>query len=70
MDHAAIINLFGGIRPLAKALGHDHPTKVYGWKDRNNIPMEHWPALLKLAKKKGKALTREDFLPPYLREAS
>ncbi len=46
MDHAQIIRDRGGIRPLARALGHRNHTTVQGWADRNNIPAEHLGAVM------------------------
>lgn len=37
-DVNKIIELFGGLTAMAKALGHKHPTTVQGWKDSNRIP--------------------------------
>lgn len=33
-----IISKFGGLRAMAKALGHKHPTTVQGWKVSGRIP--------------------------------
>ena len=35
-----IINSFGGMTAMARALGHKHPTTIQGWKVANHIP--HW----------------------------
>ena len=40
MNAQTIISLFGGIRPLATALGHTNPTTVSAWYKTNKIP--HW----------------------------
>jgi len=33
-----LVEAFGGISPMAKALGHDYPSTVQGWKERGVIP--------------------------------
>ena len=33
-----IINRFGGLSAMAKALDHKHPTTVQGWKKSGRIP--------------------------------
>ena len=39
MDNAkSIISLFGGINPMARALGHKHASTVQGWSDTGRIP--------------------------------
>jgi hypothetical protein len=38
-----IINAFGGVSKLAKALGHANVTTVDGWKRKGRIP--HWRRL-------------------------
>ena len=41
MTHVkTIIEQFGGIRAMAKTLGHNNPSTVQGWKMANRIP--HW----------------------------
>ena len=61
MHHAQnIIQRFGGIRPLATALGHRNPTTVQGWKKRDFIPVEHWPSIIALAKHKSIAIDLAD----------
>ncbi|WP_430739019.1 carph-isopro domain-containing protein [Sphingomonas paeninsulae] len=35
----------GGIRPLARALGHKNPSTVQGWWERNSIPEAHLPSV-------------------------
>ncbi|WP_443029606.1 carph-isopro domain-containing protein [Sphingomonas sp. TX0522] len=48
MDHAELIRQHGGIRPLARALGHKNHTTVQGWLERNNIPPAHLPDVERL----------------------
>jgi hypothetical protein len=61
LDHRWIIARFGGVRPLADALGHAHPTTVQAWKRRRVIPVRQIPAVIAAAKACGIALTPEDF---------
>lgn len=49
-DGVAVINAFGGIRPMAAALEVAVST-VQGWKDRNQIPDNRWDDVLKAAAK-------------------
>jgi len=42
----SIIAKRGGIRPLARALGHRNHTTVQGWWKRNSIPEHHLEAVL------------------------
>jgi len=44
-DHVELIRQRGGIRPLARALGHRNHTTVQGWWERENIPAEQLPAV-------------------------
>ncbi|MGZ6195476.1 MAG: carph-isopro domain-containing protein [Candidatus Binataceae bacterium] len=61
LDHSWIIARFGGVRPLAEALGHAHPTTVQAWKRRKVIPVRQIPAVIAAAAARGLALTPEDF---------
>lgn len=45
----SIIAKRGGIRPLARALGHRNHTTVQGWWERNAIPEHHLDAVLAVA---------------------
>lgn len=47
-DGAAVIEAFGGIRPMAGALGVAVST-IQGWKARNQIPDNRWEAVLNAA---------------------
>ena len=33
-----IVDEFGGMTPMSKALGHRHPTTVQGWLNSGRIP--------------------------------
>lgn len=48
MDDAQLIIQRGGIRPVARKLGHRNHTTVQGWVDRNRIPERHREAVLAL----------------------
>ena len=56
-----IIDRFGGISTLARALGHRHPTTVQGWKQRGVIPARRQADVLAAARAHNVALTAEDF---------
>lgn len=49
MDHVELIAKAGGIRPLARKLGHRNHTTVQGWAERKTIPAEHLPRVERLA---------------------
>lgn len=59
-----IIQKFGGLTATSKALGHQNPTTVQGWKERGFIPMRQLPRLIEAAKRKEIALSLADFLTP------
>ena len=61
LDHSWIIARFGGVRPLAEALGHAYPTTVQAWKRRKVIPVRQIPAVISAAAACGLALKPEDF---------
>jgi hypothetical protein len=56
-----IINMLGGIRPLARELGIVPHTIVQGWKDRGTIPTKYWPAVSNVAMRHGFKLTADHF---------
>lgn len=62
MKHRQIIRLFGGIRPMAKALRVKNPSTVQYWKAAGTIPPRWWPAILKAALRGGMKLKNTDFL--------
>lgn len=53
-----IIELFGGIRSMARTLNLD-PASVWRWKQRG-IPSRRWKAILKKSEKLGIKLSFED----------
>lgn len=60
MKATEIINLFGGIRPLAKVLGHKHPSTVQNWYERNAIPKWRHHEVLAASRSKRLGLTEAD----------
>lgn len=66
MDHQGIIAQLGGIRPLARKLGHESHTTVQGWFDRNRIPLDRWSEVIAAAGDDN-ALSPNDFMPVDLR---
>lgn len=59
---AHIVQIFGGVRPMARALGRPVST-VQSWKDRQSIPDDHKPEVLRIAHSLGYPIVREDFFP-------
>lgn len=57
-----IIETFGGVRPLARAIGRPVST-VQSWKDRGSIPDDHKSAVLITANELGIPLVPADFFP-------
>lgn len=57
-----VIETFGGLTRLAKALGHAHVTTVQGWKDRGAIPLRHHARILDAARSLGIHIHRNDLL--------
>lgn len=57
----AIIEKFGGLTPLSRALGHKHVSTVQGWKDRGVIPARRQPEVLAAAERLGIAMSYRDF---------
>ncbi|MBH0112739.1 hypothetical protein I5E68_07210 [Novosphingobium sp. YJ-S2-02] len=68
MDHQTIITDLGGIRALARKLGHNSHTTVQAWFDRNRIPLDRWEEVIGAAKADGADLTVTQLLPPELRQ--
>lgn len=48
-NHREIISGLGGIRGLARRLGHRNHTTVQGWWERDNIPSERLNEVLAAA---------------------
>lgn len=58
-----IIEHFGGLTALARALGHRNPTTVQGWRDRGRVPLEHIHQVVAVANERGMSLSPDDFIP-------
>ena len=56
-----IIERFGGLSALARALDHKHVTTVQGWKERGYVPARQQADVLKAAEREDIALTPADF---------
>lgn len=48
-----LIEQFGGVRPLSRALGHKHPTTVQSWKEAGHVPVWRIPEIKSAAKSAG-----------------
>ena len=59
---AKIIDKFGGIRPMASAIGKPVST-VQSWKVRGSIPDRAKPDILACARTSGVELSPADFFP-------
>ena len=57
MTPREIIDLFGGVRPMQKALDHSHPTTVAYWFKKNHIPKWRRSEIMKAARNKRLKLT-------------
>lgn len=58
-----IIRKVGGLRRLAKALGHKNPSTVTGWRQRGRIPDWQKPKVMAAAKACGVEIRPEEFFP-------
>ena len=61
MQHTEIIAKFGGVRPMATALGHKHPTTVQAWASNKAIPKWRWHEVLLAARKLRLGIKESDF---------
>jgi len=57
-----IDDIFGGIRPAARALERSAST-IQGWYEAGTIPQKHWVDVTRVAKDFGHHLTPDDFYP-------
>ena len=57
--HSELIDRLGGMREVARKLGHTNHTTVQGWIVRDNIPPEHWPAIVEMEPNEGERATVE-----------
>ena len=48
-----IIDAFGGISALARAMGHKNPSTVQGWRDRGCVPARQIPSVIAVAERLG-----------------
>lgn len=67
--HREIIDRLGGIRKVAKMLGHTNHTTVQGWYERDRIPVERWGELIQCDEATTVGLAAADFMPADLRAA-
>lgn len=58
----AIVEAFGGVRPMAGAVGRSAST-VMSWKARGSIPDSHKPDILAIARGLNLGLSEADFFP-------
>lgn len=61
MQVETIINKFGGLTKLARALNMKHPTTAQGWKSRGSIPARHIPRIIEAARERNIELGLDDF---------
>lgn len=61
MTARKIIALFGGIRPMAKVLGHRSHTTVQWWWDNESLPLKRRPEIIAAARAKRFRLKKSDF---------
>lgn len=54
---------FGGIRPMARALG-EPPANVHAWKREGRIPAQKQPLVLAVARSLGICITAENVVFP------
>jgi hypothetical protein len=59
----SIFDLFGGIRPMARALG-ESPSKVMAWKRAGHIPAQKQAEVLEKGIAQGVALTADHVVFP------
>ena len=64
-----IVQSFGGVRPMASALGRAVST-VHSWSARGSIPDDEKPVVLAKAAELGIDLTPADFFPQPQAKAS
>lgn len=64
-----IIQAFGGVRPMARAVERPSST-VHSWKERGSIPDDQKGAVLAASNRLGLGLRPEDFFPHSRTEAA
>ncbi len=68
--HREIIDRLGGIREVARMLGHANHTTVQGWHERNSIPVNRWAEVIQAADAHDKRLSAGALMPAELRNAA
>jgi len=58
-----VIDAYGGLAGLARALGHRNSSTVQGWRNRGRVPITKIRDVIALAKAKGLEFTPGDFVP-------
>lgn len=58
-----VIQRFGGVRPLARALGHPNPSTVAGWNKRSVVPWHEVERVIEAGALRGITVGLEEFLP-------
>jgi hypothetical protein len=66
--HTNLFTLFGGIRPMARALNLS-PSNVSSWKREGRIPSTQQPLVLDVGRANGLPITAEDVVFPLGRPA-
>jgi len=59
---ADVIDRFGGVRPMAAALGHKNPSTVQGWKERGVIPVRQIPSVIEAAESDGVSVSLDELV--------
>ena len=60
-----IIAQFGGLAPLARALGHNNAGTVQGWQRRGVVPSRQIPLVIQAGRGLGFQLEPNDFFDEY-----
>ena len=60
LSHSDVIEAFGGVRPLAEAIGVD-PKRAIHWPTRG-IPARYWPAVERVATAKEIKITAHELM--------
>ena len=55
VSHAAVIEAFGGTKPLAEAIGVE-PKRAIHW-SRRGIPAKYWPLIEEVGRGRGTGIT-------------
>lgn len=60
-----IIDRFGGLSATARALGHQNPTTVQGWKERGVIPARQQAKVIEAGRNLQRPITPADFFDSH-----